>query len=406
MTQSPTTASSRWASMVGCLVLPVVWIGLSTWLATTWCTWMGLGTLPWLPWISSLLSVTGCGLGLWATQGLAPRSNWRRVRLMPRSQAVEDMRHMSPYLGQLKTCLDQAMHAAEQGAIQVIEKMNTIHQVSNEQFERIRATESQGQALTQIMNDKAMVDTQLGAILQMFVETQEAEVDANLARLRRLQEVKDLGSMVEVIATVARQTNFMSINAAIEAARAGEAGRSFAVLASEIRELSNRTAAVAVDIGQRIEAATQGIDQELSRVTQASNRQTTTGNMRKVIADIAEMQQRFADSMTQLRLPQVIEEISNGHQAIAERLSDALGDLQSQDVAKQRISLVQTSLGDLNHHLQTMADQMLEQPWQPDALTSVQDQLKALVTEAAATHPSTANPQSYQGAGAHKVELF
>jgi methyl-accepting chemotaxis protein len=406
MTPGLGTAHAGGRVKAGWLLLPVPCIGLSTWLATVLCAGMGQDTLPWLPWISSTLSVLTSGLGLWGGMRLARHQSWGRLRRMPRAQAVEDMRHMGPYLGQLKTCLDQAMHASEQGAIQVIEKMNTIHQVSNEQFERIRATESQGQALTQIMNDKAMVDTQLGAILQMFVETQEAEVEANLARIRRLQEVKDLGSMVEVIATVARQTNFMSINAAIEAARAGESGRSFAVLASEIRELSNRTAAVAVDIGQRIEAATQGIDQELSRVTQASNRQTTTGNMRKVIADIAEMQQRFADSMTQLRLPQVIEEISNGHQAIAERLSDALGDLQSQDVAKQRISLVQTSLGDLNHHLQTMADQMLDQPWQPDALTPVQDQLKALATEAAATHASTANPQSYQGAGAHKVELF
>jgi len=356
---------------------------------------------------ASVCSTLTAGLGLWWLMHRHHASPWGRPRLMPREQAAEDMRHMSPYLGQLKTCLDQAMHASEEGAILVIEKMNTIHQVSIEQFERIRTTEAQGQALTQIMNDKAMVDTQLGSILQMFVENQEAEVEANLARLRRLQEVKDLGSMVEVIATVARQTNLMSINAAIEAARAGDSGRSFAVLATEIRELSNRTSAVAVDIGQRIEAATQGIDHELSRVTEASNRQTTAGNMRKVITDIAEMQQRFSDSMSHLRLPEVIEEIRTGHQAIAERLSDALGDLQSQDVAKQRIALVHHSLGDLDGHLQTMADQLLDQPWQPDAIMSVEDRLHALIEEAKATTPTPHSVgNSYQSAGTTKVELF
>lgn len=404
MTHSPGRSRPSWA-MAAVLAMAVACATLSTWAATALLAQMGPDTQAWLPLACSVVSATMSTLGLWWWLNRSA-SPWGGTQLMPREQAVEDMRHMSPYLGQLKHCLDQAMHASESGAIQVIEKMNTIHQVSNEQFERIRATESQGQALTQIMNDKAMVDTQLGSILQMFVETQEAEVEANLARLRRLQEVKDLGSMVEVIATVARQTNFMSINAAIEAARAGESGRSFAVLAAEIRELSNRTAAVAVDIGQRIEAATQGIDHDLARVTEASNRQTTTGNMRKVIADIAEMQQRFADSMAQLRLPQVIEEISTGHQAIAARLSDALGDLQSQDVAKQRISLVQTSLGDLDHHLQTMADQMLDQPWQPDALTPIQEQLQAFMTEASATHASTANPHSQQGASVNKLELF
>jgi len=356
---------------------------------------------------ASVLTTCTAGLGLWWLMRRQTSSPWSRLRLMPREQAVEDMRHMSPYLAQLKTCLDQAMHASEEGAILVIEKMNTIHQVSIEQFERIRTTEAQGQTLTQIMNDKAMVDTQLGAILQMFVQNQEAEVEANLARLRRLQEVKDLGSMVEVIATVARQTNLMSINAAIEAARAGDAGRSFAVLATEIRELSNRTSAVAVDIGQRIEAATHGIDHELSRVTEASNRQTSTGNMRKVIADIAEMQLRFSDSMAHLRLPEVIEEIRMGHQAIAERLSDALGDLQSQDVAKQRMALVHHSLGDLDGHLQAMADQLLDQPWQPDASMSVQERLQALIEEARATTPSPHSADnSYQSAGSNKVELF
>lgn len=334
-------------------------------------------------------------------------------RSMPVGQAIVEVRDVAPYLTVLSEQLGGALKETETGVVSLITLLDQMHGVSNQQLQRIAASQENGNELLQVIKEKLLIDQQLGSILQMFVDKQEEDVSANLARIQRLQEVKALTPLVDVIASVARQTNFLAINAAIEAARAGPAGKGFAVVATEIRQLSTLTAGAATEIAAKINAATNGIDQELQSTVDAGNRNSSTGNMRQVLADIKGMQARFATASSTNRMQEVIDDVSQGHQALAGLLTEALGQIQFHDVMRQRVEHVQGAMLELDGHLQEMADQLTDTAWDPEKMTTLRDRLEAQVQRYVMHSQLSAHQHVTGGAiegaaddGRPKIELF
>ncbi|QHF45132.1 chemotaxis protein [Pseudomonas sp. S35] len=165
-------------------------------------------------------------------------------------------------LGQLGQELAHASGTLEKGARHQLAEISEMtgsmqrmeHAMGNIAVHVEHAVEHAGVASQQILRGQESVGRAQHEITQLATRLE----GTNQTVQGLAVQAEQIGSVLEVISSIANQTNLLALNAAIEAARAGEQGRGFAVVADEVRSLAQRTAVSTQEIRTIIEGLQQG----------------------------------------------------------------------------------------------------------------------------------------------------
>ncbi|MEW6982193.1 methyl-accepting chemotaxis protein [Colwelliaceae bacterium 6471] len=192
-----------------------------------------------------------------------------------------------------KNTAEQQMHTVEQSLRSVNEMSQSVASITRNAAD---AADAARNANEEAEKGHHIVNETIVGIRELADNVTESAT----AILKLQEDTNQVNQVLEVIKSIADQTNLLALNAAIEAARAGEQGRGFAVVADEVRSLASRTQDSTKEINQilvqlqeaaqsavsKMDSSKQQVESSVGRANEAGERLTTITETVNIISDM------------------------------------------------------------------------------------------------------------------------
>jgi methyl-accepting chemotaxis protein len=327
-----------------------------------------------------------------------------------RAAMRDELKGSKPYIDVMHDQIGDSLAESEREVVKVIDQINILNAKANQQREHIARFIKSGKDLTASTNLRVENNKQIIAAIDMQLDAQTEEFRSNFERIQGLsQEVGALTPLIKVITSIAQQTNLLALNAEIEAARAGSAGKGFSVVAFEVRKLAVLSTQAASDISTKIHATCKKVDEEMAGARESLEQHEASSAMSQLVADLGEMQAEFARN-SQLLL-EVITEVDANYEESVNRLTQALGHIQFQDVMRQRMEHVQEALVEMRDHMLSLSGKLASFSWQGEFDRTFTEMLEAhkakyRMASQTVTHLNVAGGENTQDHSRPAIELY
>ena len=250
-----------------------------------------------------------------------------------------ELNTMRKKLGETVKSVRDSAESVRLAASEIAQGNTDLSNRTEEQAAALQETASSMDQLAGTVQENARVATEANEIVtqantvasqggQLMQEVVARMADINTSASR-------IAEIVQVIDSIAFQTNILALNAAVEAARAGEQGRGFAVVASEVRNLAQRSANAAKEVKTLINESTEKVDAGFQLVDQAGDtmKHILTGVERvsHLVSSMAQSGQAQHSGITQIHQAVAnMDQMTQQNAALVEQASAAALSLRDQ----------------------------------------------------------------------------
>ncbi|MFJ3449668.1 methyl-accepting chemotaxis protein [Pseudomonas sichuanensis] len=188
------------------------------------------------------------------------------------SQIASYSDHLASASEELQAVTEDANRGLHQQSIEIDQAATAVNEMTAAVEEVARNANSTADASKETENATKSGSLQIDQALSL-IELLAGDVTTTSKEVELLSSnIEDINKVLEVIGSIAQQTNLLALNAAIEAARAGEAGRGFAVVADEVRALAHRTQQSTEEIGVMINTILSGTSRVVGAMSTSEKR--------------------------------------------------------------------------------------------------------------------------------------
>ncbi len=253
----------------------------------------------------------------------------------------------------------QSMRKQQNEISQVAAAMHEMHATAHE----VARSASQAAEAAQHADGEAATARQVSLqTIEVIESLAEAVEHATTVITTLVKDSDEIGGVLDVIRSIADQTNLLALNAAIEAARAGEAGRGFAVVADEVRTLASRTQQSTSEINDMIARLQTSANQAFTAMETGRSKaklgveQTVKGtasleSIIQAVAVINDMSAQIASAAEEQS--SVSEEMTRSITAINDLTSETTDGALQTTQASQEVARLATALQDMVRRFRT-----------------------------------------------------
>jgi methyl-accepting chemotaxis protein len=275
------------------------------------------------------------------------------------TQVTEELRQVKTFNDVVRAQLGAVTEETESAAYQVTSQLQTIDEVVGELSSFVNSTQQESSQLLSESESRVERNRTMLTTLDNYIQNRISANQSDQERVTRVvEEARALIKLVELIRHISSQTNLLALNAAIEAARAGEAGRGFAVVADEVRKLSNETEQAVSKINEGIQSVAQSIESQFQDKLSHEHIDAERQTLESFTAQLDELGSSYQEVMA--HETQVLIKVEETSQKLSSMFINAMASVQFQDVVRQQIEQVASAMSRLDDHAGMLADRLAQ----------------------------------------------